>query len=254
MRPANIALAPFLRSCPNVITLGIRALIGDYSVEERALLAQARRIFYPTIRFVDVFHAARKICFPSYFNYRIQRSRILQATLLGYSGCPHPPMRIYFGPKQKLRIPMDFAYPFVLMGPVARPETRHLVNDGITLQRLTATYNPVIVQAHEPWRETIRLTCVAFDCLAAIRTRFTDAEPAAAGPVPGQQLLSMDLWGNTRKLLATARLDDMAVEWGLGKDGWQLIDMGRPPVLVDSSEGILHRHRHVCRLITEGLL
>ncbi len=228
--------------------------MGDYSVEERALLARARRIFYPTIRFVDVFHAAGKMCFPSYFNYRIQRSRILQATLLGYSGCPHPPTRIYFGPKQKSRIPMDFAYPFVLMGPVARTETRHLVNDAITLRRFAAAYNPIIVQAHEPWRETIRLTCVAFDCLTAVRTRFTVAEPAPAAPIPGQELRSMDLWDRTRRLLTTARLDDIAVEWGLGKDGWQLIDMGRPSVLMESSEGVLHRHHHVCRLITEGLL
>lgn len=254
MQSANVALAPFLRSCPHVITLGVRALMGDYSMEERALLAQAHRIFYPTIRFVDVFHAAGKICFPSYFNHKIQGSRILQATLLGYSGCPHPPTRIYFGSRQKSRIPMDFAYPFVLMGPFAKAETRHLVSDETTLSRLAAAYNPVVVQAHEPWRETIRLICVAFDCLAAFRTRSDQPGPVPAVPVPTQELHSMELWDETRKLLVAARLDDMAVEWGLGKDGWQLMAMTRPPVLMESPGGMLHRHDHVCRLITQGLL
>lgn len=254
MRPVNVALAPFLRSCPTVTTIGIRALLGEYSKEERALLAQARRIFYPTIRFVDVFHAAGKICFPSYFNHKLQRSRVLQTTLLEYSGCPHPPARIYFGPRQKSRIPMDFAFPFVVMGPHVKSETRHLVKDESTLKKLSDTYNPVIVQAHEPWRETIRLICVAFDCLAAFRTRINHAETAAAAPMPTQQLLSMDLWDKTRTLLIEARLDDMAVEWGLGEKGWQLIDMNRPPVLMEFPGGMLHRHDHVCRLITEGLL
>jgi ribosomal protein S6--L-glutamate ligase len=254
MRPVNVALASFLRPCPDVTTIGIRALIGDYSGEEQALLARARRIFFPTIRFVDIFHAAGKACFPSYFNYKIQRSRILQATLLSYSNWPHPPTRIYFGPRQKSRIPMDFGYPFLLMGPLARADTRHLVEDEATFRRLAASYNPVIVQAHSAWRESIRLICVAFECLAAFRTAFDHGDPAGTMPIPAERVRSMELWSQTKRLLTEARLDDMAVEWGLGSNGWRLIEMSRPPASMESPRGIIHRHHHICRLIQRGIL
>lgn len=254
MRPINVALASFLRSCPDVITIGIRSLIGDYTEEERALLARARRIFFPTIRFVDIFEAIGRPCFPSCFNYKVQRSRILQTTLLGYANWPHPPRRIYFGSRQKSRVPTEFSYPFLLMGPVARAGTRHLVRDETTFQKLAALYNPIIVQAHTPWRESIRLICVAFECIAAFRTVFEHGNPSNTVPVQTDQVRSMHLWSDTGSLLTEARLDDIVVEWGLGEDGWGLIDMSRPPVSMQSPNGIIHRHDHICRLIRHGLL
>jgi hypothetical protein len=86
----KVALAPFLRECAGVITLGIRAAMSDYSQKERDLLLHAERIFFPTPRFSMLFKALEKSTFPSATTYGYQRSRVIQQLLTESLGLAHP--------------------------------------------------------------------------------------------------------------------------------------------------------------------
>jgi len=100
----KVALAPFLRKCPAVLTLGVRAAISEYSATERAAILQAERIFFPTPRFVDIFDALDLPTFPNPTTYKYQRSRPLQQSLFKYHDLPSPRTRVYYGVRQKARI------------------------------------------------------------------------------------------------------------------------------------------------------
>ena len=97
MREKLVAIAPFLRSCPQLVTLGVRPSMGDYTPWQRGMLLSASQIFFPTPRFVRVLQAAGKKTFPSAFAYSVQKSRLTQEVLFQFLKCPHPFTRIYYG-------------------------------------------------------------------------------------------------------------------------------------------------------------
>ncbi len=95
--PENlVAIAPFLRSCQHLVTLGIRPSLGDYTSGQREMLLSASQIFFPTQRFVRILQAAGKKTFPSAFAYSVQRSRLIQEVLFQFLKCPHPFTLIYY--------------------------------------------------------------------------------------------------------------------------------------------------------------
>ena len=51
------------------------------------------------------------------------------------------------------------------------------------------------------------------------------------------------------KLFRDVQLNDIAVEIGLTRQGWQLIELARPPLSWPSAEGVTNRYRHISRLI-----
>lgn len=254
MAVIRLALAPFLRSFPQVITLGIRGIIDEYTVREREWISRAHRIFFPSIRFAEVFHAGGRPCFPSVFNYRYQRSRILQLDLVKYLDYPHPRTRIYYGTRQKRQIPQDFRYPFLLMGPAMQPETEHLVSHEDAFLEFSRRYNPVLVREMVEWRERFQMICVQFQCLALLRYGPGTGLSSHPDPAFPEWIASMDLWRLSQRLLQAAHLDDMMLEWGYADGRWQFIEMKRPPVNIQSPHGKVNRHHHIGRLIQQGIL
>lgn len=255
VRRCKVALAPFLLSCPAVITLGIRAAMEDYSDEERKLLIQAERIFFPTPRFVDILLALEKPSFPSATTYRYQRSRVLQQLLFQYLKWPHPETRIYFGMKQKMRISKEFEFPLSIMGPRVASGTIHSVDSPTDLDAYAERYNPLIVQKEISWTDRIRLLCVNFECIGVHRRR-NSSETGEISYEPASLKCSElnDLLDRTQQLLRMARLDDIVIEWGYGDGKWQLLGMERPPVQWNTPEGTLNRHGYICGRIQTGFL
>jgi len=254
MEHSRVALAPFLADCPEVLTLGVRPGFEDYSAEERQTLRKASRIFFPTPRFVSVFHAAGLPCFPSYYSYRYQRSRLLQNALFQWVGIPHLGGRAYYGPRQKEAILRDFPTPFLLTGPFARPDTVHVVNCGEDLRGLRDRYNPVLVRPLVSWRRQVRLVflrhgCIGAQVLTASRCGTSTWEPVSTG---GKNLDSVIR--QTRGLLRGAQIDDILVHWGHDGESWKLIEMLRPPLRVQTPSGVVRRHQLVGRLIRESIL
>ncbi|MEM5788820.1 MAG: hypothetical protein AAGU11_16030, partial [Syntrophobacteraceae bacterium] len=160
MRKTLIAIAPFLKGCPGVVTLGVRASIGDYSLSERKLLASAARVLFPTRRYARLFEAAGKMTFPGSLTYGIRKSRLLEETLLSYSGFPHPVTRFYFG-RRKAAIPEDVRFPLLAMGPLkADPAER--VESAQRLAELAEQFNPLIIQEYIPFETQVALVFVDY--------------------------------------------------------------------------------------------
>lgn len=254
----KIALAPFLRSCPSVVTLGVRACLDDYSQEEKTLLQQASRIFFPTPRFSDIFQALEKPTFPNPTTYRYQRSRILQQLLFQYSNIPQSRSRIYFGTRQKQAILNDFTFPFLALGPLTAqgmtPDSIHIVDSPRALRESLARYNPVIIRQAVEWDEHIQLVCVQYECIGALRCATSSTSRVFSEPIPFEHHSLREPLIVTLDLLRAAHLDDILVEWGYGHGKWQLIEMARPPAHWNSKKGRANRHEHISKLIETGIL
>lgn len=254
MATLKVALAPFLRPCPEVVTLGIRATIDDYSVAEKSLLRSADRIFFPTPRFAYLFHALRIPTFPGYHTHRFQRSRVLQQILFAYSQMPHPVTRIYFGKRQKAMISKAFPFPLVAMGPLTARHQKHLVDNPMALEACCLAFNPVIIQEAVAWEALLRILWVCGDCVGVIRKDGSRGPDEACEPVPVEHPELGSVVEMTRAFACKASLDDIVMEWGYARGQWQLLELGRPPVRWPLPEAMLNRHHYLCELVKAGRL
>jgi ribosomal protein S6--L-glutamate ligase len=116
-----IALGSRLRGIPEVTTLGVKPNFFDYTQTERALILNARRIFFPTRNYAEFFSTMGKETFPSLENYLYADEKIKQTTLFYLLGIPHPRTKIYYRLHHQ-DITEDFVFPFV--GKVARRSAR----------------------------------------------------------------------------------------------------------------------------------
>jgi len=254
MRANNVALAPFLSACPAVVTLGIRSTIDGYSEEERRLLRHARKVFFPTPRFVDVFQAAERPTFPGAASYRYQLSRLNQQLLFQYLGWPHPRSRIYFGERQKERILCDFNLPFLAMSPHLPSAPVQLVEDAGMLEDCAVGHHPVIIQEYIRWDERVRLLCVNYECLGAQRCASDGRRSVCFDPVPVEHPSLEEPIQESLRLLRMAHLDDILIEWGRGNGKWRTIEMRRPPLWWTTPQGRLNRHERIGEMIESGRL
>jgi ribosomal protein S6--L-glutamate ligase len=108
-----IALEARLKECRNVKTLGVRPNFSDYSPEEAELIRKAKKIFYPTPFYADLFDAAGKATFPSYHTYKCAQDKIRQTALFQLLKIHHPVTRIFYGNRQKNTILDYFNFPFI---------------------------------------------------------------------------------------------------------------------------------------------
>lgn len=253
MKQTHLALAPFLRFCPSVMTIGIRASFEDYSAEEKKLLRCAHRIFFPTPRFAGLFEAVGTPTFPHASTYLYQRSNLHQMLLFQYLKWPHPRTRIYFGWKQKQSIPRDFRFPFLAIGPRASPLAPRIIRNMKDLEQHAFDHNPLIIQEAIDWIERIRFICVHYECVGALRQTATAEDPTLEPILLEHKSLS-EILQATRRLLRMAQLDDISVVWAYGNGQWQLIQLERPPARWKSLEGTQHRHHLICHLIQTGFL
>ena len=96
-----IALEGRLRDCKNVITLGVRPNFSDYDRREMTLIRNAKKIYYPSAFYADMFDAMGKPTFPGYHNYKCVQDKIKQTAMFELLEIPHPRTRVYYGKRQK---------------------------------------------------------------------------------------------------------------------------------------------------------
>ncbi len=113
-RPGKvIALEARLKSCRNVLTLGVRPNFSDYTREEADLIHNAKKIYYPASFYADLFDAIGKRTFPSYNNYKCVQDKIKQTALFNLLNLSHPRTRVFYGKRQKASILDHFTFPFI---------------------------------------------------------------------------------------------------------------------------------------------
>ncbi len=244
-----IAIAPFIVSCPGVITLGVRPALCDYSPEEKQLINSAETIFFPTPRFAEIFEAAGEKTFPNAFTYQIRKSRVVEAALLQFSGFPHCRIRVYFG-RQKEFIANDFGFPMIAMGP-NRSDSARIIENPSQLADAAGRFNPLIIREYIEYEERMLLVFTNYECIAEF------------GGLPGERGYSSSIKGSAEiplypllsDLLRSFKLCDIAVEVGRAKNGALLIDsFARPPVYWETQEGTVNRHDYISGLIQSGMI
>jgi ribosomal protein S6--L-glutamate ligase len=108
-----IALEHRLRHCAGVTTLGVRPNYLDYTHDEKILIADAVKIYYPSSFYADMFAAMGKPVFPSVHTYRFAQDKIKQTALFSLLNIPHPVTRIFYGRTRREKILKHFSFPFI---------------------------------------------------------------------------------------------------------------------------------------------
>jgi len=157
-----IALEGRLRDCRNVITLGARPNFSDYTAEEMKLIRTAKKIYYPTTFYADLFDAAGIPTFPSYHTYKCVQDKIKQTALFELLEIPHPRTRVFYGKRQKQRIPDYFQFPFIGKIPRGSAMGRgvFLVDTPEALERYLAQTSVAYIQEYLPIDRDIRVVVI----------------------------------------------------------------------------------------------
>lgn len=229
MSRLRVAIDEQLKHCSQVITLGVRSQIGDYTVRERGLLRAADVIFYPTVRFVDLFATLGKETFPSVNCYRLLGDELKQTALLRLLNVPHPRTRVYYGDKQKQEILREFEFPFIAKRPFRSSGGRNvfLLRDRKELDWYSRQFNPAYIQEYVPGRR--KLSLIVLNCTSVFGYWKTAA--------PGDSTCSLTQGGEVQMdeippdavslgkyIACAAGLSDVAVE--LVSDGNRFLVLG----------------------------
>ena len=151
-----------LRGCRNVRTIGVRPNFNDYSQEEKRWIREAATIYYPTAFYADLFDALGKTTFPSYHTYKCVQDKIKQSALLQLAELPHPRTRVFYGKRQKLKIPHYFSYPFIAKEPRGSAMGRgvYLIANRDDLDAYTQNRHVAYIQQYLPTDRDIRAVVI----------------------------------------------------------------------------------------------
>jgi len=158
----TIALEARLRGCKNVITLGVRPNFSDYEPWEVGLIRDARKIYYPSSFYAELFDTMGKPTFPSYHCYKFVQDKIKQTALFELLNISHPRTRVFYGKRQKKTIADYFAYPFI--GKIARGSAMgrgvYLIQNPADLQEFLQEVDIAYIQEYLPVDRDIRVVII----------------------------------------------------------------------------------------------
>ena len=193
----HIALESRLSHCVNVITLGVKPNLEDYSNEAMALIRNSKKIYYPSSFHAELFHAMGKETFPSPHNYHFAQDKIKQTAIFKLLDIPHPRTRVFYGKHQKASIFNRFQFPFIAKIPRGSAMGRgvFLIRNQTDLNRYLALDTPAYIQEYLPLDRDIRVVVIGKEIAhaywrIAARGEFRSNVSTGAGislePVPGE--------------------------------------------------------------------
>ena len=160
--PKAIALESRLKDCKNVVTLGVQTNFSGYSRTEAELIRSAKKIYYPSAFYADLFDAMGKRTFPSYHTYKCVQDKIKQTALFELLNIPHPRTRVFYGKRQKKTIVDHFAFPFI--GKIARGSAMgrgvYLIQNPADLQEFLREVDIAYIQEYLPVDRDIRVVII----------------------------------------------------------------------------------------------
>ncbi|MDX9787591.1 MAG: RimK family alpha-L-glutamate ligase [Desulfobacterales bacterium] len=157
-----IALEARLRECRNVVTLGVKPNFSDYSPEEARMIRSAKKIYYPSSFYADLFETAGIRTFPSYHTYKCVQDKIRQSTLFQLLRIQHPKTRFYYGKKQQQKITEHFDFPFIGKIPRGSAMGRgvYLISTTDELQAYLADTDLAYIQTYLPIDRDMRIVVI----------------------------------------------------------------------------------------------
>jgi ribosomal protein S6--L-glutamate ligase len=136
-----------------------------------------------------------KPTFPSFHTYTFAMDKIRQTAMFRMQGIPHPRTRIFYGPRQKQKIPALFTFPFVAKIPrgSARGNGVFLIQNRADLSAYLARKDPAYIQEYLPIDRDIRVIVIGRDVALAywriappgrFRTNVSQGGEICFDPVP----------------------------------------------------------------------
>jgi ribosomal protein S6--L-glutamate ligase len=157
-----VALEARLKSCRNVITLGVKPNFADYTPAEAELILHSRKVYYPSPFYADLLDTAGIATFPSYHTYKFVQDKIKQTALLNILGIPHPLTRVFYGKRQIASICRYFHFPFIAKIPRGSAMGRGVfrIQTPEDLDRYTRITPAAYIQEYLPTDRDIRVVVI----------------------------------------------------------------------------------------------
>ncbi len=157
-----VALGARLKQYPAILTLGFKPNFQDYSEHEKRLILNAKKIYYPTAFYADLFNAMGKKTFPGFHTYKFALDKIKQTAIFNILKIPHPETKVFYGKKQKLNILSFFNFPFIAKKPrgSARGKDIHLIQNSEDLSCYLDNKGPAYIQEYFPMQRDMRIIII----------------------------------------------------------------------------------------------
>ncbi len=162
MSEKPIAIGARLIHYPSIKTLGFKPNFNDYLPGEKACILKAKKIYFPTAFYADLFNVMGKTTFPSFHTYTFALDKIKQTAIFNLLGIPHPRTAFFYGKKQKQTILDTFSFPFIGKKPrgSARGDGIHLIRNKEALSRYLADKSPAYIQEYFPIDKDMRIIII----------------------------------------------------------------------------------------------
>ncbi len=163
-----IAFSHRFQECPGVVVLRALPNFNDYSPEERELIRRARKVYYPTGLYVDLFLTQGKEIFPSRETYVYSGDKIKQTALFQFLNIPHPRTRSYFGARRN-EVPKDFPFPFIAKIPrgSSMGQGVFLIENPEDFERYLQRSPVAYVQEYLPLERDLRVILIKHEVVLA---------------------------------------------------------------------------------------
>ncbi|MBC2703078.1 RimK family alpha-L-glutamate ligase [Desulfobacula sp.] len=162
MNSRPVAIGARLKQYPSIQTLGFKPNFQDYSAREQKLILNAKKIYYPTAFYADLFNTMGKKTFPSFHTYKFAQDKIKQTAIFNMLDIPHPETKIFYGKKQKQTILKHFAFPFIAKK--ARGSSKgndvYLIQNNEDLLRSLKNKGPAYIQEYLPIDRDMRIIII----------------------------------------------------------------------------------------------
>ncbi|WP_457553722.1 ATP-grasp domain-containing protein [Desulfobacula sp.] len=162
MNSRPVALGARLKQYPSIQTIGFKPNFKAYSCQEQKLILDAKKIYYPTAFYADLFNAMGKETFPGFHTYKFAQDKIKQTAIFNMLGIPHPETNVFYGKKQKQNILKSFDFPFIAKKGrgSAKGNDVYLIENTEDLSLYLRNKGPAYIQEYFPIDRDIRVIII----------------------------------------------------------------------------------------------
>lgn len=253
-----VALESRLRSCRNVLTLGVKPNFSDYDADSVQRIRDAAVIYYPSSLYADLFDAMGKRIFPRGSTYRFAQDKIKQTALFQLLGVPHPRTRIFYGKRQKASIGLHFSFPFIAKIPRGSAMGRGVfcITDEEALQRYCALTPVAYIQEYLPTDRDVRVVVIGGKAVHAywriavygdFRTNISGGGRIRLDSVPDRAIALAE------STAVRCGWDDVGLDLLPFGDRWYVLEGNMKYGKEGFREAGIDYHRMMERMIEEGL-
>jgi ribosomal protein S6--L-glutamate ligase len=157
-----VAIGARLKQYNDILTLGFKPNFQDYLKHEKELILNAKKIYYPTVFYADLFNTMGKKTFPSFHTYKFALDKIKQTAIFNMLKIPHPKTKTFYGKKQKLDILNFFDFPFIAKKPRGSSKGNgiYLIQNSEDLLKYLNKKEPAYIQEYFPIEQDMRIIII----------------------------------------------------------------------------------------------